>query len=365
MPNPCNPARRRLLRISACAVASASIGSAVQAHAATVGTSPGGVAPTGVAQAGGVRSGDSPALAGEADNKSVSDIDSENKLKTYHFTAHALGAGVTLAIVHANADDAKQIAALAFAEITRLERIFSLYLQDSTVVELNNSGKLEQPPAELLTVFTQATGIWRATNGAFDPTVQPHWHNRHNPVSKLATYSWSNVIYNASRIEFNKPGMAITLNGIAQGYISEQVAILLRKLGLENVLVDVGEIVAVGNRADGQPWQVGVAELQSDSAEYSVDLINTAIATSAPLNRQTNSSTATGHIIDPNTGRTTHSPWRQLSVIHPSATIADGLSTGLVQMSSACISKALSNYPGAKVLAIKSSGEQFSFGDHL
>lgn len=315
MPTLYSPSRRRLLKLSACAIAGVSMGRVL--------------------------------AAGE--------------LKTHHFSAQALGAGVSLEIVHFDGVAAERIATKAFSEIARLERIFSLYNQDSAIVELNTRGVLEQPPAELLAVFSQTTGIWLATEGAFDPTVQPLWNTRDSAVSRQSPFSWRDVKYSTTKIEFSHPGMAITLNGIAQGYVSEQIAILLRKHGLENILVNVGEIVAVGNNSDGQPWQVGVAELQSDSAQHILALTDTAIATSAPLSGITNSQAAHGHIIDPATSRPCDSPWQRLSVIHPSATIADGLSTGLVMKSGIGIKQAISHFPQARVLAADPEGEQYTF----
>ncbi len=340
-----NPSRRRLLSISACAVAGVSMGGALAA-----------------VESAGSRSPTERTLARNnpcAPSSTTGCAASE--LKTHHFSAQALGAGVTLEIVHFDAVAAERIATLAFTEIARLERIFSLYNQDSSLVELNTRGRLDQPPAELLAVFSQATGIWLATEGAFDPTVQPHWSTRHSAVSRHSPFSWSDVKYSTTRIEFSYPGMAITLNGIAQGYISEQIANLLRKHGLQDILVNVGEIVAIGNNSDGKPWQVGVAELQSDSAQYTLALTDTAIATSAPLSRITGSQAAYGHIIDPATSRPCDSIWQRLSVIHPSAAIADGLSTGLVMKSGAGIKRAISYYPQARVLAADPEGGQYTF----
>ena len=55
------------------------------------------------------------------------------------------------------------------------------------------------------------------------------------------------------RIGFRRPGMAVTLNGVAQGYITDRVADLLRVRGFDNVLVELGEIRALGRHPDGRP----------------------------------------------------------------------------------------------------------------
>ena len=50
---------------------------------------------------------------------------------------------------------------------------------------------------------------------------------------------------------------ALTLNGIAQGYVTDRVVALLRAGGIERSLVDMGESRALGTHPDGRPWQVG------------------------------------------------------------------------------------------------------------
>ena len=56
------------------------------------------------------------------------------------------------------------------------------------------------------------------------------------------------------------PGMAITLNGIAQGYITDRVADLLRNEGFDQAMVDLGEWRALGSHPDGRPWRAATRE---------------------------------------------------------------------------------------------------------
>jgi len=49
-------------------------------------------------------------------------------------------------------------------------------------------------------------------------------------------------------VAFAADGVALTLNGVAQGYISDKVAALLRRQGVTNNLVDRGKIVALAHR---------------------------------------------------------------------------------------------------------------------
>ena len=74
----------------------------------------------------------------------------------------------------------------------------------------------------------------------------------------------------------------IALNGIAQGYITDRVADLLRKEGLDDVLVDLGEIRGLGRHADGRPWTVGLKDpLEPARIVDTLTLENRALASSA------------------------------------------------------------------------------------
>ena len=72
------------------------------------------------------------------------------------------------------------------------------------------------------------------------------------------------VDYRKVRIENGKvikeiPDMTLDFNAIAQGYTSDLIARFLESRGIKNYLVDTGgEIMAKGEKANGQPWIVGI-----------------------------------------------------------------------------------------------------------
>ncbi len=240
-------------------------------------------------------------------------------------TGIALGAKVTLRLDH---PDAPRLAALAMAEIRRLEQVFSLYLPDSDLVRLNREGKLPEPPFELLECLAIAGSVHAASEGRFDPTVQPLWQaealarEAGRPLSDTdrakvgALIGWTLVRLEPEAITLN-PGMALTLNGIAQGYIADRVAAMLAGHGLTRALIDTGEMVAL---PEGD-WPVQL------EAGGSLTLRNRALATSAPLGMTFGGDGVTSHILDPRRARPVLSPWRVVSISAPSAALADALST--------------------------------------
>ena len=242
------------------------------------------------------------------------------------------------------------------AELARLEAIFSLYRPESFLSRLNQTGRLAAPPHEMLELLSLAGAVHASTNGAFDPTIQPLWAlfaetHGHPPgtgvlTQALARTGWTNLRITPSEVAFAQPGMALTLNGIAQGYITDRVAGLLRRRGFNNVLVDMGEIVGLGQRADGGAWQVGVSAPEGRIVRRTT-LSDRALATSSPLGTMFEEG-GVGHILDPRRGAPVAA--RDLvSVSADNAALADALSTAFCLMDDAEVAAALEMHPTAKL----------------
>ena len=270
----------------------------------------------------------------------------------YTWTGIALGAGAAIRLAH---DDAPAITARAAAEIDRLEDVFSLYRGNSALSRLNREGALAAPPFELLKCLSLAGAVHRATDGLFDPTVQPLWaawataaaQGQRPDAAALsraqALTGWAGVSLDAAAIAL-RPGMALTLNGIAQGYVADRVAGLLAAEGLDDILIDTGEFHALGQQPQGGAWPVRLAQ------GGEVGLTSRALATSAPLGTVFDAAGTLGHILDPKTGLTAAPRWRGISISANSAALADGLSTAACLMDSrAAIEASLAVFPGSRL----------------
>lgn len=248
----------------------------------------------------------------------------------------ALGAEAQIVLDH---PDAENLIAGAVAEIRRLEGIFSLYLPDSQLSQLNRGGMLHAPAFEMVELLSTCANLHQRTQGAFDPTVQALWalYARSYSTGLAPTdekiieaqkfTGWEYVQFSPSSISFDRVGVMLTLNGIAQGFIADKITSYFRQNGVENVMVNTGEIAAIGLAPDGDNWRV---QFKNNSGE-SIALNNAAIATSAPLGTAFDTNGTIGHILDPRTGRP-GGMWSQVSVIAKSASEADGLSTAFSLM---------------------------------
>ncbi|MEZ5776953.1 MAG: FAD:protein FMN transferase [Paracoccaceae bacterium] len=246
----------------------------------------------------------------------------------------ALGAGASIALAHPEAD---RLIGAALAEIARLERVFSLYRADSELSQLNATGVLDAPSFDMVVCLGLCDQVNGATEGLFDPSVQPLWATYAEAQAQGTTPTsadiaaarartgWHGVGIDSARIQL-RPGMALTLNGVAQGFIADRVADLLRGQGVDDVLIDTGEIVAIGHQPDGAVWPVSIR----DGAD--IALTDRALATSAPLGTVLDQAGRVGHIIDARSGKAGVSVWRQVTVSAGSAAIADALSTAACLM---------------------------------
>jgi FAD:protein FMN transferase len=295
-----------------------------------------------------------------------------------HWRGSALGAQVSIEIFHPDPEEAERIVQLCLAKVRRLERQFSLYQPDSAICVLNRSGILVSPEPDMVALLDASLRFSELSDGAFDPTVQPLWqlYAEHFSLEKpdpegpppeklaeaLAKVGRRGLLVNDDRVALVKRGAAITLNGIAQGYATDRVVDILRGSGLSTTLVNMGEIRAIGTRPDGAPWRVGLADPSEPGAlTETVDLIDRAVATTSGAGFRFDPSGRFTHLFDPATGR---SPalYRTVSVIAPTATEADALSTAFSLMPASRIRNIAASRPGVQARLIAASGELLIYG---
>ncbi|MFD0981862.1 FAD:protein FMN transferase [Tropicimonas aquimaris] len=244
----------------------------------------------------------------------------------------------TLAEVRlAGLDDAEAAPILAKveAELARIDRLFSLYREDSALVHLNRDGVLPDPEPDFLHLLSLARTVHLATEGAFDPTVQPLFalHAEHAAAGRSvdpellsdarSRVGFERVQFDGQSVYFERPGMAMTLNGIAQGYATDRLTDLLQQAGLQDIMVNAGEIRAIGSEQGARGWPVRLPGGRLCRLE------NRAVATSDLLGTLVDPARGVGHIFAPSQGTR---PLRQgpVTAFHESAAVADAASTAAV-----------------------------------
>lgn len=279
--------------------------------------------------------------------------------QTLRWSGRALGAQTSMQLTGVTQAQARPIFRAVEHELARLERIFSLYRPDSQLVQLNRTGTLRAPAPEMLELLSLCDRLHRATDGAFDPTLQPIWvlHAQaaayatpptdHQMQSAQGLIGWDRVRITSDRVRLERAGMALTLNGVAQGYITDRIAALLKRRGLRDVLIDMGEIVAMGQRPQGGGWSAGIA-LPDGTIVNRVLLQDRALSTSAPAGTVLNAEQGLGHILNPRSPQAACVN-QLVAVSAQQAAIADGLSTAGCLLSPVKLAQAIGSFPQTKL----------------
>ena len=240
--------------------------------------------------------------------------------------------------------------------------MFSLYDDRSAVSRLNSAGVIHAPPGELTSLLATSQRLGALTDGAFDVTVQPLWQvfARHfsragadpgGPSGAEIAQARALVDYRAldvgsDRVRLRRRGMAVTLNGIAQGYITDRIAELLKAEGIGEVLVDMGELRGLGHHPDGRPWRAGIVNPLSPR-EFSrvINVSDTAVASSGAYGTRFGAEGKHHHLFDPKTGGSARHR-AGVTVTAPTATLADGLSTAFAVMPTPLVREVMAHFRG-------------------
>lgn len=218
------------------------------------------------------------------------------------------------------------------------QAVLSRHDPESELSRLNRFGSLHNPSKALHNVLSLGLDISRSTGGAFDYTVLPLIRlyeadtlpgaGQLDDILRLVDYSQVDV--GRERVSFNRPEMAVTLDGIGKGYVVDQGVKTLQEKGFTNVYVEAGgDLMVAGSKPGNRPWRIGVRNPRPEHPEALLTLElqgETAVATSGDYMQAYTADRLQHHILDPRTGK---SPVELAgaTVTAPSVALADGLAT--------------------------------------
>ncbi|MSR36007.1 MAG: FAD:protein FMN transferase [Gemmatimonadetes bacterium] len=292
------------------------------------------------------------------------------RLHRVSVTRTKLGTAVNVTVVHPDPAGAHRMVEAAFAEFERLENIFSRYRAGTAVSRLNRDGAITDAPAELIEVMTTALDYAKLTEGAFDVTVAPvlnlyvsrFAHSDVPPsddevAAALALVGWDGVQVTSSAIALARPGMAVTMDGIAKGFVVDHAVAVLMREGAERVIVEAGgDMGAAGAEAD--PWKVAIQDPHDLRGSLGVlQLRGEALASSGDYMQYFTPDRRLNHIIDPRTGRspehTSGTTIRASAAMH-----ADALSTSVFVLGPIEGIALLDRIDGVEGMLVTKTGEQ-------
>jgi thiamine biosynthesis lipoprotein len=305
--------------------------------------------------------------------------------RLFDWQGEVLGALAELSLWHTDEAAARRTIRKVETEIARYECIFSLARADSEISRLNAAGALAKPSPELRGLMEESRRFSVLSAGAFDISVQPLWrlYEAHfwsrtavqdDVLARAREVARDLVDFRAidigsARIAFARDGMAVTLNSLAQGYITDAAADLLHNEGYTTAFVDLGEIRALGRHPDGRNWRVGIRNAQAAAQAGSVraglaqtvGLADTAMAVSGGYGTTFEPSGQFHHIFDPHTGESAHG-LLDATVIGPRATAANGLSTALCVTGEERATALIAACPGYRAILTRLDGTAATFG---
>lgn len=267
----------------------------------------------------------------------------EMGLRRVSETRSRMGTVVTLTAVAPDAAEARRWIDAAFEEMTRLEDVLSRHRPDTAVGRLNATGSLGAAPRELLTLLRRSEEISALSDGAFDISVAPLLQlyerasahggplpSRREISETVALVDYRRIRVDGDRVTFDDPRMAITLDGIAKGFIVDRTIDVLVSAGAHRVMVNAGgDMATAGPGSAADPWTVAIQNPHADDVIGFVRLAGDCIATSGDYMRTFTEDRRFHHIIDPRTGRSPEEV-SSVSVVAPSAMDADACSTAVL-----------------------------------
>lgn len=236
-------------------------------------------------------------------------------------------------------------------EIQRLESLFSVTKENSEVAQLNARAGKESVPVSKETADLLLTGkaLTKETENAFNITISPvvkAWgfteethvvptQAKLDELMPLVDIEALSVEKDEQKAYLSKAGMAVDLGGIAKGYTTDHIMVLLREKGISSAVVSLGGNVAtIGTKPDGSPWKVAVSNpLNTEDYVGMLEVKDSSVVTSGGYQRFfEENGKRYHHIINPLTGYPAESGLLSVTILSPDSTRADGLSTALFVM---------------------------------
>lgn len=206
--------------------------------------------------------------------------------------------------------------------------------------------------------------------GAFDITVYPVvalWGigtdqarvpSESEIAAQLKYVGYNDLILDPDEqsVFLKRTGMGLDLGGIAKGYAADRISKMLKSMGVESGIINLGgNILAMGSKADGSAWKIGIQNPMSDRGEYIgiAEVVNQTVVTSGIYERYFEmDGKRYHHIMDTKTGYPADNELAGVSILATSSIDADALSTTCFVLGTEKALEFLKNKPDIDALFI-------------
>jgi thiamine biosynthesis lipoprotein len=189
--------------------------------------------------------------------------------------ARNLEVSVTMAVWARDVTICAEAIQAGFAEIDRIENVFSTYRQGSVINQLNQFAAIKPITVseEVIELLQWAGQISEKTRGAYDITIAAFkWQYgfgqgdyrvpnflRLDQIKPVVNYKYIVLDQKAKKVMFKRLGVQIDPGDLLINYALNRVRMILKKHKVQAARVDMGgNIAVIGRRPDNRPWKVAI-----------------------------------------------------------------------------------------------------------
>ena len=264
-------------------------------------------------------------------------------------------------------------------KVYEIDDKMSVFKEYSEISKINkNAGKeMQIVSKETFYVIQKSIKYCSLSKGAFDITIRPIvalWGigkagQQIPPINEikenLKFVNYKNIVIdkNTSSILLKNEKQEIDVGGIAKGYAADEVKNIILKNGIKSALINLGgNILSMGTKEDGMPWNVGIQDPTRTRGEFvlTISVVSKSVVTSGNYERFFDlNGKRFHHIINPITGYPSDSDIISATIISDNSIDGDGLSTGVYIMGVPKAIKLIEGIEGVDAILITKSKEVY------
>ena len=200
--------------------------------------------------------------------------------------------------------------------------------------------------AELLDLIRRSQELFRLGDGLFNPAIGKlialwGFHADELPQGPPPTDTdiaalvaqqprMDDIIITGDRVRSRNPAVHLDFGAAAKGYAVDLAIASLRRLGIENTIVNAGGNLRAVGRHSERPWRIGIRHPSGTGVLASLEIDgDESVFTSGNYERYREyQGKRYSHIIDPRSGRPVDGTV-SVTVVHAGGTVADAAATAL------------------------------------
>lgn len=236
--------------------------------------------------------------------------------------------------------------------LEKVDNSVSPFNKQSLITAINDN-KTQDVDWYFAMLYRKALEVNRMSGGLYDPTVMPlvnawgfGYKSGSLPTDEqidsiLQFVGMNHTTLLGMRVTKDDPRVQFDFSSIAKGMACDEIALMLRRNGAKNYLVEIGgEVVAHGVNQQGKPWHVSIDMPIADNANGAVHekamvlaLDSLAVATSGNYRKfKEVEGKKVSHIVNPKTGHSQESNLLSVSIVARDCMTADAWATACMAM---------------------------------